>query len=127
MSALKWITLDPTVSPTSASGKLCYQLAQRGDNPINMGQGNEIEVPPEDIRPHWQGQSGPAYNIDVGGPKASKEAMARMLHDFYGIPADGDNTFVLQSNGRSGLLNLLSVVTRRADVANSSIRPVVYM
>ncbi len=113
MTTQPWISLNRDASATAGAVQLFEALKAAGAVPINLGQGREIDAPPEDIRPHWQGKSDTAYNTEVGGPAATREAMADFLGRFYGMPADANNTFVLQAQGRSGLARILAILTRR--------------
>ncbi|HCM84386.1 MAG TPA: aminotransferase class I/II-fold pyridoxal phosphate-dependent enzyme [Alphaproteobacteria bacterium] len=112
MSAATWVGLNPDKSPTAASVQLLKDLEAIGEKPINLGQGREIENCPEDILPKQILMStNSAYNVDAGGPANVRETIAAHLEHFYGMPATGANTFVLQTQGREGLDAILSLLT----------------
>lgn len=122
-----WVELDTTLSPTKGSTKLHAELLKENPDQINFGQGREKQEPDEEIRPQWQGTSSTAYHVETGGPAASREAMADFVHRYYGVPANTDNTFIIQANGRSALARLLSVMTRRHLDSGASDRPSVWI
>lgn len=94
------IRYDRSLSATAAATKFNKELEAAGRSPINLGQGRETERAPDAIFPK-EGLplvSSPEYNV-----MAARAVAAGWVERFMGIPATGDNTFIIQAPGRDGL------------------------
>lgn len=104
-----WVTYDPNKSPVQASLAVAAALEAQGVKVIKMHQGAEESVPKalSHLR-EYKGSFSPLYNNALPGRKET----AQFVRTFFGLPADENNTFLGQDNGRNPLARAARMSTR---------------
>jgi len=115
-----FVSWNDTISATEAAVQFNTDLVTAGhEDVLNLGQGREIWEPSESLFPKgYDGTHGTAYNADAAGSVKLRKAAADYVKFFLGIPANQDNTFVLQQNGRSVLSVMLTLASTENVKAN---------
>ena len=118
-----WVPYDPNKSPVQASLAAVAALEAQGVKVIKMHQGAEESVPKAlaDLR-EYKGSFSPLYNNTLPGRKEA----AQFVRTFFGLPADENNTFLEQHNGRNSLARAWRMSTRpfiRAKMEPAAILP----
>ncbi len=105
----KWIEINPDASPVQGAIELgkAIEAERAGNGPSlkKLSQGAETYSPEGELGKlfTFSDTASPQYNTDKGGPVETRVAAAEWVTRFFGIPADKNNTFVLQTNGRFAL------------------------
>jgi aspartate/methionine/tyrosine aminotransferase len=105
----QWIPYDVNKSPVQASLAVATALEAQNVRIIKMHQGAEESVPKafSHLR-EYKGSFSPLYNNVLPGRKET----AQFVRTFFGLPADENNTFLEQNNGRNPLARAARMSTR---------------
>lgn len=111
---MPYVALKRDLSPTAAAVKIFNDLSAANGNVINLGQGREIDDPDGALGDLLSAgmKTTTKYNADTGGPVSLRETAAHWVSRFLGLPADADNTFVLQQLGRESLGYAMGIAAR---------------
>ena len=93
--------LKRELSPTSAATQFFNAIPTA----VNMGQGREVDDPKGKIGDLLKAPltTSSKYSVTPGGSMELREAAGAWMSRFMGLPADAENTFVIQELGREGL------------------------
>lgn len=102
---MSYVALKRDLSPTAAAVKIFNDLSAANGNVINLGQGREIDDPDGKLGELLSAElkTTTKYNADTGGPETLRKTAGEWVSRFLGLPANSDNTFVLQQLGRESL------------------------
>lgn len=105
VSSLKWHKIDHSLDPVEAAIELGKTMIGDKRDPVLFSVGSETEkitLPDNQGLDHCAIITSPSYNRQGGEYPVRKQA-ASWVKRFLGVPANENNTFILQQNGRVAL------------------------
>ena len=102
---LKWHKIDHSLDPVEAAIEFGKTMIGNKRDPVLFSVGSETEkitLPENKGLDHCEIVTSPSYNRQ-GGEHSAREQAASWVSRFLGVPANENNTFILQQNGRVAL------------------------